>query len=89
MSLPMKYTPMVTKRKGTWRKMRRSGMTDWPGFGGNRERTSDTETQQQARMINPMTLVAHAKPTCGNSLCKVKGKMMPPREPPIAPRPVA
>lgn len=39
--------------------------------------------------MKPITLVAHAKPTFGNSCCKVNGKMIPPRDPPIAPRPVA
>ena len=87
--VPMKYTPMVTSRNGTWRNMRRSGMTDCPGFGGRRERTSETDTQQHARMMKPITLVAHAKPTFGNSCCRVSGKMIPPNDPPIAPRPVA
>lgn len=39
--------------------------------------------------MKPRIRVAHANPTLGKSDCSIRGKMMPPREPPAAARPVA
>jgi hypothetical protein len=39
--------------------------------------------------MNPMILVAHAKPSMGNSFWSINGKMMPPMEPLVIAIPVA
>lgn len=60
-----------------------------PAFGGRRERTRQTAMKQRKAVMKPRIRVAHANPTLGKRDWSMRGKMIPPREPPAAARPVA
>jgi len=81
--------PAVNQANAGSRKIRKSGITDCPGLGGNRDRVSRTAMVQQNMKTNPMIRVAQANPTRGKSCCNIRGKIIPPREPPAAAMPVA
>jgi hypothetical protein len=85
----VKKTPDVTHANGTSRKILKSGKIDPPGFGGSLDLTRRIETKHKPAMMNPITRVAHAKPTCGINDCNISGNMMPPIEPPHVAIPVA
>ena len=82
-------TPMVVSRKALSLKILKSGSTLPPTLGGKRTRTVKLATISRRMKMNPITLVAHAKPIFGKRFCSINGKMMPPKEPPLAAMPVA
>ena len=82
-------TPIVVSKKAVSLKIRKSGSTLPPGFGGSLERTKTFARTTQTRKIKPMTLVAHANPIFGNRACSMMGKTMPPTAPEVAAIPVA
>lgn len=85
----MKKTPAVVSAKISSLKMRKSGQTLPPSFGGKRERMSRLAIRSRNSIMNPMMRVAHAKPTSGKRRCSSRGKRIPPMEPPVAAKPVA
>lgn len=85
----MKKTPAVVNANISSLKMRKSGHTLPPTFGGKRERMSRLAMISRNRIMKPMMRVAHAKPTNGKRRCSSRGKRIPPTEPPVAASPVA
>jgi hypothetical protein len=81
--------PTVSNKYDLSRKIRKSGKTDCPAFGGRRDLMNTQRTMQQKTLTKPMMRVAHAKPTEGKSFCSANGKITPPSEPPAAAMPVA
>ncbi|KAI4134061.1 MAG: hypothetical protein LQ347_001830 [Umbilicaria vellea] len=85
----MKKTPAVVNANISSVKMRKSGHTLPPIFGGKRARMSRLAMISRKRIMKPMMRVAQAKPTNGKSRCRSSGKRIPPTDPPVAANPVA
>lgn len=69
--------------------MRQSSHTLLPSLRGSRVRISTLAKRSKNKIIRVMTRVVHLKPSRGKSDWNIKGKMMPPIEPPVAAMPVA
>ncbi len=85
----MKKTPAVVSAKVGSRKMVKSGSTLAPFVGGKRERMRRLARRRRNAKMKPMMRVDQAKPIRGKSDCSIRGKMMPPRLPPVVALPVA
>jgi len=84
--------PIVTNKNGKSLKTVKSGaiLLKLPiGFRGRRLLTRRFASTSRNKRMNPKMRVAQAKPTLGNSLCSIKGKIMPPMDPEVMAIPVA
>src|SRR3569833_855848 len=80
---------IVVNRKGTMRKILKSGWVLAERAGGRRERMRKLAATEQASEMEPRMRIAQAQPTFSKRLCSMSGKTTPPAPPPVAAMPVA
>ena len=85
----MKKTAAVVIANGKFAKIRKSGQMLHSIFGGNRVRMKRFAMMSRIRKIRARSRTDQANPTLGKRASSARGNMIPPKEPPVAARPVA
>lgn len=81
--------PIVVHRKVMFLKIRMSGCTLAFRAGGRRDLIRKFDAAQRVNDRKARMRTAHPQPTRSNRLLSMRGKMMPPIEPPVEAIPVA